>query len=92
MLLPPEKARRLGTGNYTRVSSEALRSVDYVPGSGTLELEFIDGAVYHYYKVPARYWERIGEIIASGESLGTYINQDFKAAVNELELDYRRIT
>jgi hypothetical protein len=92
MLLRMEKASRLRTENYTAASSEALRSVDYATGTGTLELEFIDGEVYHYYKVPAKYWGRIQEIISSGGSLGTYINQDFKAAVSRLNIDYRRIT
>ena len=91
MLLPAEKSTRLRTRNYSGVRSEALLSMDYRPQSRTLELEFIDGEVYHYYKVPDRYWRRIQEIAASGESLGTYINRDFKKEVDRLNIDYRRI-
>ena len=91
MKLDDAYAERLGTKNKVRVDSQAVRSIDYSPGSRTLEVVFIDGEVYHYYKVPARVWKEIQEVIESGGSVGTFVNLDVKAVVKELDLDYRRV-
>jgi hypothetical protein len=91
MRLPDAPGERLMTKNFMRVDSQALRSLDFTGRSRTLEVEFIDGEVYHYYKVPAGLWAQIREAIASGESVGAFVNQQVKGRVKELDLDYRRI-
>lgn len=91
MRLPDAPGERLMTKNHIRVDSSAVRSLDFAPRSRTLEVKFIDGEVYHYYKVPAKLWTQIKDVIASGQSIGTFVNQDVKAEVKRLDLDYRRI-
>lgn len=92
MRLPDAPGKRLMTKNFIRVDSQALRSVDFTGRSRTLEVEFIDGEVYHHYQVPPVLWAQIREVIASGESVGAFVNQQVKGLVKELGLDYRRIT
>ena len=91
MLLPPKKGKRLHTGNFLQVMSRAAISIDFDAGKRVIEIEFINGDVYHYYKVPQQLWTGILEVIAAGDSLGTYLNQHFKAEVARLDIDYRRI-
>lgn len=92
MLLPPKKSKRLHTANFLRVSSRAARSIDFDAGKGVIEIEFINGEVYHYYKAPRQLWDEILELIAAGDSLGTYLNQRFKAEVARMDIDYRIIS
>lgn len=91
MRLPDAPGERLMTKNFVRVDSQALRSLDFASKSRTLEVEFIDGEIYHYYKVPAKLWTEIKDVLLSGQSIGTFVNQDVKALVKELDLDYQRI-
>lgn len=91
MKLPDTKGERLMTKNYLHVDSQAVRSLDFSPRSRTLEVEFIDREVYHYYNVPGRLWKQIREVIQAGGSVGTFVNQDVKAEVKRLGLNYRRI-
>lgn len=91
MRLPDAPGERLLSKNFVRVDSAALRSLDFTARSRTLEVEFIDGEIYHYYKVPAKLWTEIKDVLVSGQSIGTFVNQDVKALVKELDLDYRRI-
>jgi hypothetical protein len=91
MKLDDGRGERLMTDNYMHVNSQAVRSIDYSPKSKTMEVEFIDGEVYHYYKVPAGLWKRIQDVATDGGSVGTFVNQDVKAEVKKLDLDYRRI-
>jgi KTSC domain len=83
--------RRLNSKNFRRVESDAIRSIDYMEGRA-IEIEFINGDVYHYFKAPKRLWTKMQQIIKSGDSLGTYVNQDFKSEVKRLDLDYRKIS
>lgn len=91
MRLPDAPGERLMTKNFVRVDSQALRSLDFAAKSRTLEVEFIDREIYHYYKVPAKLWTEIKDVLVSGQSVGTFVNQDVKALVKELDLDYRRV-
>lgn len=50
------------------VSSEALTSVGYEPGSSQLEIEFSSGGVYRYYRVPAT----VHKELMAAESHGHY--------------------
>jgi hypothetical protein len=57
-----------------RISSSAIASVGYDPDEQTLEVEFIDGEVYQYLKVP----EYIFLDFMMAESRGEYINRKIK--------------
>lgn len=87
MQLEPMKGTKLSTTNQTYVSSSAVRSIDYSVSSETLELEFINNQVYHYYKVPKQVWEKTIDVVKTGKSLGTFVNEEIK----NLDLDYRKI-
>ena len=87
MQLEPMKGRKLSTTNQTYVSSSAVRSIDYSVSSETLELEFINNQVYHYYKVPRQVWEKTVNMVKTGKSLGAFVNDEIK----NLDVDYRKI-
>ena len=87
MQLEPMKGRKLSTTNQTYVSSSAVRSIDYSVSSETLELEFINNQVYHYYKVPMQVWEKTVNMVKTGKSLGAFVNDEIK----NLDVDYRKI-
>lgn len=87
MQLEPVKGKKLSTANQTYVSSSAVRSIDYSVSTETLELEFINNQVYHYYNVPKQVWEKTINVIKTGKSLGAFVNEEIKA----LDIDYRKI-
>ena len=87
MQLEPVKGKKLSTTNQTYVSSSAVRSIDYSMSSETLELEFINNQVYHYYNVPKQVWEKTMDVVKTGKSLGTFVNEQIK----NLDVDYRKI-
>jgi len=61
--------------NRTSVQSSNVASIGYDPGTLTLEVEFTNGAVYHYFDVPeVEYQNLIG-----AESVGSYLNQNIKS-------------
>lgn len=91
MMLPPKKGKRLGTENFLRVDSRAARSIDFAARERTIEIEFINGDVYHYYKAPPQLWAQITGIVEAGMSLGTFLNQEFKREVKRLDINYRRV-
>ena len=43
----------------TRVESTTLRAFAYDDDRGILQLEFLSGAIYHYYGVPAGVYEAL---------------------------------
>ena len=81
------EGKKLSTTNQTYVSSSALRSIDYSTSTEILELEFINNQVYHYYKVPRNVWEKTMDVVKTGKSLGTFVNEE----IRNLDLDYRKI-
>lgn len=81
------EGKKLSTTNQTYVSSSAVRSIDYSTSSETLELEFINNQVYHYYKVPKTVWEKTMDVVKMGKSLGTFVNEEIRS----MDLDYRKI-
>jgi hypothetical protein len=62
------------------ISSSAIRSVGYDPEEQTLEVEFIDGEVYQYLKVP----EYVFLDFMMAESRGEYINTHIKPGYENL--------
>jgi hypothetical protein len=58
------------------VSSSALRSVGYCSSKEILEVQFVRGAVYRYYDVPARFYRDL----MGAPSHGRYFNHVFKPA------------
>jgi hypothetical protein len=53
------------------VASSALRSVGYDAEQQTLEIEFTNGAVYQYFRVPAETYRGL----MAAESRGRYFHQ-----------------
>jgi hypothetical protein len=58
----------------TPVSSSNILSIGYDDVSETLEVEFKNGTIYHYFNVPAL----IGEQLMSAPSVGTYFNANIR--------------
>ena len=56
------------------VSSSNVRSVGYDEASQTLEVEFHNGGIYHYYGVPVSIYQGF---MAAG-SKGTYLHNHIK--------------
>ena len=54
------------------VESSSIRSIGYE--GGTLEVEFNNGGVYHYLRVPPR----IHTALMSASSIGAYVNKQIK--------------
>jgi hypothetical protein len=80
MQLETKNAPRLETDNFRFINtSEAVQSIDYSRRLKILEVEFINGGVYHYLNVSRETWKELQETIESGESLGAYVNSTIKA-------------
>lgn len=58
------------------VSSSSIASIGYDKESQMLEVEFVRGAVYQYYEVPA---EEYDSFVSAG-SIGQYFNFQIKHA------------
>lgn len=67
----------------TCVSSSNLASVGYDASERILEIEFLNGSIYHYYNVPSALYHGL----MSAGSHGGYLNQFIKKAGYR----YRRI-
>ena len=52
--------------------------VNYDAGRHILEVQFIEGDVYHYLDVPAHVWKELESEIKTGGSSGTYVNKQIK--------------
>jgi hypothetical protein len=73
------KQHRLNTKNavYT-AQSGTTRMINYDPAKQVLEVQFIEGDVYHYQHVPKKLWEEYLNIVQSGGSSGTFVNKVIK--------------
>lgn len=56
------------------VTSSNVKSVGHDASTGTLEVEFKDGSVYHYHDVP----KEVHEGLVSSKSVGGYIHSNVK--------------
>jgi hypothetical protein len=62
---------------YT-AQSGTTRMVNYDQKKQVLEVQFIEGDVYHYQHVPKELWKEFLAIIQSGGSSGTFVNKVIK--------------
>lgn len=56
------------------VESESVRTVGYDPRSRVLQVEFQNGAIYHYLDVPEPEWQAL----LQAESIGRFITHRIK--------------
>jgi hypothetical protein len=68
--------------NRLPIDSRAIRSVAYDPELLILEIEFINGSIYHYYRVPPATYQQF----CDADSKGTFVNQSIKP-----NFEYREI-
>ncbi len=64
------------------VESEAVRSVGYDAGSRVLQVEFDNGAIYHYLDVPDSEYQAL----LRAESIGRFVSYRIKANYHRYEL------
>jgi hypothetical protein len=62
---------------YT-AQSGTTRRVNYDRKKQVLEVQFIEGDIYHYHHVPEKVWEDFLSVINSGGSSGTFVNKVIK--------------
>lgn len=60
--------------NRIPVQSSDIRSVGYEVESHTLEIEFVSGGLYQYYRVP----KTVHDGLMAASSKGTYFHQFIK--------------
>jgi len=56
------------------VSSSSLRSIGYQSRTSTLEVEFVNGGVYRYKRVP----QAVVDALMKAESLGAFFNENVR--------------
>lgn len=59
------------------VASSNIRSIGYDGQTQTLEVEFLDGAVYQYYGVPENIYDQIMRAQSKGQFLNAYIRDQY---------------
>ncbi len=62
----------------TTVSSSNINSIGYDQISHTLEVEFSDGAIYHYFEVPKIKYDSLMQANSHGEYLAANIKGVYK--------------
>ena len=82
------KQHRLNRKNavYT-AQSGTTRMINYDDNRQILEVEFIDGDVYHYLHVPASIWNTYRSLIKAGESSGKFVNKEIKLQYKYIKID-----
>lgn len=60
--------------NTEKVTSSNIDSIWYSSEDSILEIEFLDGSVYHYFDVPSSEHDWI----MSADSHGSYLHQNIK--------------
>ena len=56
------------------IKSRAIRSMGYDPDLLMLEIEFTNGGLYQYYRVPSSTYQEL----CAADSKGTFVNQSIK--------------
>lgn len=69
---------RLRTGNFTRVVSRAVTSIDYDAKARIIEIEYTTGEIYHYHNARKTEWIKMLALAVEEKGLGAYVNQVFK--------------
>lgn len=60
------------------VSSSNIASIGYHPVNHVLEVEFLNGSIYHYYAVPPAVYERLMGAASHGQYLNAHIKGTFR--------------
>ena len=60
---------------YVPVSSTTIEAVGFDPDTQTLGVSFRSGAEYHYYNVPAEFFEGLRTAASPGNYLDTYVKK-----------------
>ena len=61
----------------TPLSSTSIRSLGYDQPSQTLEVEFLNGAIYQYYNVPENMYSEMMKASSKGKFLHLYIKNAY---------------
>ena len=82
-----KKHTRLSKKNalYTPRSS-ATNMINYSKSSRTLEVEYKDGDVYHYFEVEPEKWEEYRDCVLKGGSSGIFVNTEIKKHYEEMQI------
>lgn len=59
------------------VASSNITSVGYDAQTQTLEVEFLDGAIYQYYGVPENMYDQMMKEQSKGKFLNAYIRNQY---------------
>lgn len=59
------------------VASSNIAAIGYDDSTDTLEVEFLDGAVYQYFGVPPNIHEQLMQESSKGRFLNTYIKNAY---------------
>lgn len=62
----------------TPVSSSNIASIGYDADSNTLEIEFLNGAIYQYYDVPSNVYQELITASSHGQYLAQYIKGNYR--------------
>jgi hypothetical protein len=68
--------------NLTPVKSSNLAAIGYNPKSKTLEVEFIGGAHWRYFDVPASVWDGL----RSAKSHGVYFHREIRTSFRSAQV------
>lgn len=60
------------------VSSSNIASIGYDDTTSTLEIEFLNGSVYHYYDVPRREYQGLMQAESHGKYLAANIKGKYR--------------
>lgn len=60
--------------HYTNFNSSNVARISYSNSSALLEVEFLNGSIYHYYDVLPNIWEAFKD----ADSKGKFIHQNLK--------------
>lgn len=91
MKLPDKYAQRLHTGNFRKVTSDAVNSIDFDEKQNIVEVEWKGRHVYHYLNATKKEWNKMIEFANEGKGLGTYLNQVFKKPYDNCERNYYQL-
>jgi len=60
-----------------QVASSNIASIGYDEPTQTLEIEFLNGALYQYYNVPLNMYEQLMQEASKGRFLNAYIKNAY---------------
>lgn len=63
--------------NRNYVASSNIATIGYDETAETLEVEFLDGAIYQYYNVPINIYNQLMLESSKGRFLNTYIKNAY---------------